>query len=48
MGCMVNTLAHGLVDNSVYVNDLAFVFAFTLGLIATLARADSSPVQVQP
>ncbi len=38
MGCMASTLAHGLVDNSVYVNDLAFVFAFTLGLAAALSN----------
>ncbi len=45
-GCMVNTLAHGLVDNSVYVNDLAFVFAFTLGLVAALSNTgaiDAAP-----
>ena len=38
MGCMANTLAHGLIDNSVYVNDLALVFAFTLGLAAVLSN----------
>lgn len=32
IGSMVNLLAHGLVDNSVYVNDLAFVFVLLLGL----------------
>jgi O-antigen ligase len=31
-GAMVNVLAHGLVDNSVYVNDLALVFALLLAL----------------
>ena len=31
-GAMVNLLAHGLVDNSVYVNDLALVFALLLAL----------------
>jgi O-antigen ligase len=34
MGCMVNLLAHGLVDNSVYVNDLAYVFILLLGIAA--------------
>jgi hypothetical protein len=29
---MANVLAHGLVDNSVYVNDLALVFALLLAL----------------
>ncbi|MGQ9887090.1 MAG: O-antigen ligase family protein [Aggregatilineales bacterium] len=38
MGCMVNLLAHGMVDNSVYVNDLAIVFAFILGLAASLSN----------
>jgi hypothetical protein len=36
MGSMVNLLAHGFVDNSVYVNDLAIVFALLLGLAARL------------
>lgn len=31
-GSMVNLLAHGLIDNSVYVQDLAFVFVFLLAL----------------
>lgn len=38
MGCMINLLAHGLVDNSVYVNDLALVFAFVLSLTAILSN----------
>lgn len=37
MGSMTNLLAHGLVDNSVYVNDLAYVFMLLLGLCANLA-----------
>jgi O-antigen ligase len=36
MGCMIDLLAHGLVDNSVYVNDLALVFVLLLGLAANL------------
>lgn len=32
MGAMLNLLAHGLVDNSVYVLDLAYVFMLILGL----------------
>jgi O-antigen ligase len=36
MGSMANLLAHGLVDNSVYVNDLAYVFVLLLGIAASL------------
>jgi putative inorganic carbon (HCO3(-)) transporter len=32
-GAMVNLLAHGLVDNSVFVNDLALLFAFMLAAV---------------
>ncbi|MBI5669849.1 MAG: O-antigen ligase family protein [Chloroflexi bacterium] len=32
IGSMVNLLAHGLIDNSVYVQDLAYVFVFLLAL----------------
>jgi O-antigen ligase len=38
MGSMVNLLGHGLVDNSVYVNDLAFVFVLLLGIVAVLKQ----------
>lgn len=38
MGSMINLLAHGLVDNSVYVNDLAFVFVLLLGIVAVLKQ----------
>lgn len=41
MGSMVNLLAHGLVDNSVYVHDLAYVFMLLLGLVANLSNAHS-------
>ncbi|MFN8448348.1 MAG: O-antigen ligase family protein [Anaerolineae bacterium] len=37
MGSMVNLLAHGLVDNSVFVNDLAYVFALLLGVTMNLS-----------
>ncbi len=46
MGCMVNLLAHGMVDNSVYVNDLAVVFSFILGLTTVLSNTraiDAAP-----
>lgn len=38
MGCMVNLLAHGLVDNSVFVHDLAYVFVFILALSQNLTN----------
>ncbi|MBZ0300158.1 MAG: O-antigen ligase family protein, partial [Anaerolineae bacterium] len=34
MGSMINLLSHGLVDNSVFVNDLAYGFVLLLGVIA--------------
>lgn len=37
MGSMINLLAHGLVDNSVFVSDLAYVFALLLGAAANLS-----------
>lgn len=39
MGSMINLLAHGLIDNSVYVQDLAYVFILLLALIVNLANA---------
>jgi O-antigen ligase len=41
MGSMINLLAHGLVDNSVYVNDLAYIFVLLLGLAANQPNARS-------
>ncbi len=38
MGSMANLLAHGLVDNSVFVNDLSYVFVLLLGLAANLDK----------
>jgi O-antigen ligase len=32
IGSMVNLLAHGLIDNSIYVQDLVFVYVLLLGL----------------
>ncbi len=40
MGSMVNFLAHGLVDASYFLIDLAFVFFLTLGLVQHLARSN--------
>jgi hypothetical protein len=36
IGSMMNLLAHGLVDNSVFVNDLTYVFMLLLVLNANL------------
>lgn len=36
MGSMVATLAHGLVDNSFFLVDLAFIFFLTLGVVGRL------------
>jgi O-antigen ligase len=38
MGGMADFLAHGAVDNSYFVIDLAFVFFLTLGLLSLIAR----------
>jgi hypothetical protein len=47
MGSMANTLAHGLVDNSVFVNDLSLVFVLLLGIVGTLrSSAASAPESI--
>ena len=38
MGSMMNLLAHGLVDNSIYVHDLAYVYTLLLGLAVHLSN----------
>ena len=40
IGSMVNLLTHGLIDNSIFVSDLAFVFMLLLALTAKLSRAN--------
>lgn len=40
-GAMTNLLAHGLVDNSVFVNDLALVFVLLLALPQTITEMDT-------
>jgi O-antigen ligase len=40
MGSMAYTLAHGLVDASIFFVDLAFAFLLTLGLVQWLPRGD--------
>jgi hypothetical protein len=39
MASMVALLAHGLIDNSYFLVDLAFVFFLTLGIVARMERA---------
>jgi len=41
MGSMAALIAHGLIDNSVFVIDLAFVFAFLMGVSANLANSSA-------
>ncbi len=43
MGSMINLLAHGLVDNSVFVNDLSYVFVLLLGIISNVRAIDVNP-----
>jgi O-antigen ligase len=43
MCSMVDFLAHGLVDNSYFLVDLAFAFCLTLALTAHLAQDKSAP-----
>jgi O-antigen ligase len=38
MGCMVNLVSHGLVDNSVFVLDLSFIFMMLLGIVLSLSN----------
>jgi O-antigen ligase len=37
LGLLAGLAAHGLVDNSIFVIDLAFIFSFTLGVLANLS-----------
>jgi hypothetical protein len=46
IGSMGNLLAHGLIDNSVYVQDLVYVFVFLLALAhndANVSAIDEAP-----
>ncbi len=40
MGAMVNLLAHGMVDNSIFLNDLTYVFALMIGLMASIGTSE--------
>ena len=42
-GSMAGLLAHGLVDNSVFVIDLAFIFMFQLAAMMRLDALTRSP-----
>ena len=48
MGSMVNFLAHGLVDASYFLIDLAFAFFLTLGVVQWLARSEADERKDQP
>jgi hypothetical protein len=48
MGSMVNLLAHGLVDASYFLIDLAFAFFLTLGVVQWLARSEADERKDQP
>ena len=43
MGSMVSLIAHGLVDNSVFVHDLVYIFVLLAGLVANAAEEEKSP-----
>jgi O-antigen ligase len=45
MGSMVNFLAHGLVDASYFLVDLAFAFFLTLGLVQWLTRRETDEIE---
>jgi O-antigen ligase len=48
MASMVACLAHGLIDNSYFLVDLAFVFFITLGVIAGLSAKIETPDSIGP
>lgn len=43
IGSMINLLAHGLIDNSVYVLDLAYIFVLLLGIASILPELATQP-----
>lgn len=43
MGSMTALLSHGLIDNSVFVIDLAFIFMFQLAALVRLSQLASAP-----
>ncbi|MCC6613338.1 MAG: O-antigen ligase family protein [Anaerolineae bacterium] len=38
LGCLANLVAHGIVDNAVFVNDLVYVFVLIVGLAQVLSQ----------
>ncbi|MCA9911603.1 MAG: O-antigen ligase family protein, partial [Anaerolineae bacterium] len=42
LGCLANLVAHGLVDNAVFVNDLVYVYVLIAGLAQTLSAHAST------
>ena len=44
IGCMVSLLIHGLVDNSVFVLDLSYIFVFVLGIVSNIKETASRSV----
>jgi hypothetical protein len=48
MASMVDFLAHGLVDASYFLVDLAFAFFLTLGVVQWLSRSENNGDQDQP
>jgi O-antigen ligase len=45
MGSMVATLAHGMVDNSFFLVDLAYIFFLTLGVVGKLAASREERIE---
>lgn len=41
MGSMVSLIAHGLVDNSIFVLDLSYVFVLLIGIISNIRAIDA-------
>jgi O-antigen ligase len=48
MASMVACLAHGLIDNSYFLVDLAFVFFITVGIVAGLSAKIEAPDSIGP
>ncbi len=48
MGCMANLLAHGLVDNTIFVLDLAYIFVFLLAATSMIENTGAVDMEVSP
>lgn len=42
IGSMTALIAHGMIDNSIYVNDLAYIFVFLVGLMVHIVLEENS------